>query len=276
MINSIIQSKFKKLFIILFWISIWEIFALIINREIYLPSPFSTIKSLYELLFIKETYRTILYSSYRTICGFLISCIFGITLGYFCGINEFMYDLFNPLISVMRTVPVMSIIIIALMWFKDTDVPIFVAFLMCFPLIWTNTVAGIKNTDIKILQMCKVYNIKKMRILKSVYYIGVAIATFVAVVEIGKIYTRTEYMKFYTLDVVKKIYRLTYNLWDIELILLIGAVIFILIFNIKSYKNKIEGEISFICLKYGIVVFILILLGSCAVNRLRSASTTVR
>lgn len=166
---STIQSKYKKLFIILFWISIWEIFALIINREIYLPSPFTTIKSLYELLFIKETYITILYSSYRTISGFLISCIFGITLGYFCGINEFMYDLFNPLISVMRTVPVMSIIIIALMWFKDTDVPIFVAFLMCFPLIWTNTVAGIKNTDIKLLQMCKVYNIKKIRIIKSVY-----------------------------------------------------------------------------------------------------------
>lgn len=166
---STIQSKYKKIYIILFWILIWEIFALIINREIYLPSPFSTLSALYKILFIKDTYIAILFSSYRTIYGFLISCFFGIILGYFCGINDFMYDLFNPLISVMRTVPVMSIIIIALMWFKDTNVPIFVAFLMCFPLVWTNTVIGIKNTDIKLIEMCKVYNIKKTRIIKSVY-----------------------------------------------------------------------------------------------------------
>lgn len=168
--SFIIQSKYKKLLIISFWIIIWEILALIINQEIYLPSPFSTFISLYKLLFVKGTYITILYSSYRTILGFILSCIIGIILGYFCGINNFMYDLFNPLISVMRTIPVMSIIILALLWFKDTNVPIFVAVLMCLPLIWTNTVAGIKNTDIKLLEMCKVYNIKKIRIIKSVYF----------------------------------------------------------------------------------------------------------
>jgi len=40
---------------------------------------------------------------------------------------------------------------------------------MCFPIVWTNTVIGIKNTDIKLLEMCKLYNIKKFRIIKSVY-----------------------------------------------------------------------------------------------------------
>lgn len=167
---STIQSKFKKIFIILFWISIWGMFSLIINREIYLPSPYSTLKALYKLLFLQETYITILFSSYRTVFGFILSCFLGILFGYFCGINRFLYDLFNPLINIMRTVPVMSIIIIALMWFKDTNVPIFVAFLMCFPIVWTNTVMGIKNTDTKLLEMCKLYNINKFRIIKSVYF----------------------------------------------------------------------------------------------------------
>jgi NitT/TauT family transport system permease protein len=153
----------------LFWISIWGILALIINREIYLPSPYSTLRALSNLMFLQDTYITILFSSYRTLLGFLISCLFGIILGYFCGINKFMYDLFNPLVSIMRTIPVMSIIIIALMWFKDTNVPIFVSFLMCFPIVWTNTVMGIKSTDIKLLEMCKLYNIKKTRIIKSIY-----------------------------------------------------------------------------------------------------------
>jgi NitT/TauT family transport system permease protein len=121
-------------------------------------------------MLVKETYLTIFYSTYRTLSGFLLSCFFGIIFGYFCGIHKLMYEIFNPLITIMRTVPVMSIIIIALMWFKDSNVPIFVAFLMCFPIIWTNIVEGIKNTDYKLLQMCKVYNIKKTRVVKSVYF----------------------------------------------------------------------------------------------------------
>lgn len=103
---------------------------------------------------------------------------------------------------------------------------------------------------------------------KIVYYIGVISAIFIALVESSKIYTRTVFMKVHTTDIAKSIYRLTYNLWDINLILLIGAIILILILNKKKYKNRIEGEISFSCLKYGAAVFLLILLGSCAVNRL--------
>jgi len=167
---SIIQNNLKKLLIMLFWISIWGIFSLIINREIYLPSPYSTLKALYKLLFLKSTYITIILSSYRTIFGFILSCVLGVSLGYICGVNTILHDLFYPLISIMRTIPVMSIIIIALMWFRDTNVPIFVAFLMCFPIVWTNTVMGIKNADIKLLEMCKLYNIKKIRIIQSVYF----------------------------------------------------------------------------------------------------------
>lgn len=170
MMHSILHSKAKKIYIILFWIIVWEVLSLIINQEIYLPSPFSTLNALVDLLKTRDTYITIAYSTYRTLAGFIVSCILGIVLGYLCGINQIFYDLFNPLIGIIRTVPVMSIIIIAIMWFKDTNVPIFVAFLMCFPIIWTNTVSGIKSTDPKLLQMCKIYNIKKIRIVSSVYF----------------------------------------------------------------------------------------------------------
>lgn len=170
MMHSILHNKTKKIYIILFWIIAWEVLSLIINQEIYLPSPFSTFNALVDLLKIRDTYITIAYSAYRTLAGFVISCISGIIIGYLCGTNQLFYDLFNPLIGTIRTVPVMSIIIIAIMWFKDTNVPIFVAFLMCFPIIWTNTVSGIKSTDPKLLQMCKIYNIKKIRIITSVYF----------------------------------------------------------------------------------------------------------
>jgi NitT/TauT family transport system permease protein len=122
------------------------------------------------LLISKDTYITIYYSTYRTLAGFFLSCIFGMFLGIISGIHKPVYNLLNPLIIIIRTIPVMSIIIIAIMWFKDTNVPIFVAFLMCFPIIWTNTVSGILSTDVKLLQMCEVYKIKKTRVISSVYF----------------------------------------------------------------------------------------------------------
>ncbi len=169
MMNSIFRNK-HKLLIVLFWILIWEIIALIINREIYLPSPHAAFSALMNLLLEKDTYITIYYSTYRTLAGFFLSCVSGVLLGIISGIYKPIHDLLNPMIIIIRTIPVMSIIIIAIMWFKDTNVPIFVAFLMCFPIIWTNTVSGIQSTDVKLLQMCKVYKIKKMRVIRAVYF----------------------------------------------------------------------------------------------------------
>jgi len=171
--HSILHNKSRKIYIILFWLVVWEVLSLIINQEIYLPSPFSTFNALVDLLKTKDTYITIFYSTYRTLSGFFVSCLFGIIIGYLCGTNQFFYDLFTPFIGIIRTIPVMSIIIIAIMWFKDSNVPIFVAFLMCFPIIWTNTVSGIRSTDQKLLQMCQIYNIKKIRVIKSVYFYSV-------------------------------------------------------------------------------------------------------
>lgn len=170
---SIIKNSLKKLFLILFWLVIWEIFALIINKEIYLPSPISTFKTLIEILFDKTTYIIIISSTARTIIGLILSCILGIILGFICGLNDFLYELMNPVVIVIRSTPIVSIIILAIIWLKSTNVPIFASFLMCFPVIFTNVATGIKNTDKKILEMCKVYKLNKFEIIKSVYFYSV-------------------------------------------------------------------------------------------------------
>lgn len=185
--TSIIKNSFKKLFIILFWLVIWEIFALIINKEIYLPSPISTFKTLIELLLDKTTYIVILSSTMRTLIGLVLSCIFGIILGFICGLNKPLYELMNPIVIVIRSTPIVSIIILAIIWLKSSNVPIFASFLMCFPVIFTNVSTGIRNTDKKILEMCKVYKLRKFEIIKSVYfrsvlpYINSAIITSIGI-----------------------------------------------------------------------------------------------
>jgi len=170
MIRSITKNrKIRLLLIVLFWLFIWEGLYLIIGRDIYFPSPAATIETL-GLLFTKsESYVVILNSIYRTVLALLFSAAIGIPLGALCGVSKNFFDLFNPLIIVLRSTPVISIIIIAIIWFPSTQVPVFAGFLMCFPVIFTSTAAGIGSTDVKLLEMCRIYRIPGRRVISSVY-----------------------------------------------------------------------------------------------------------
>jgi NitT/TauT family transport system permease protein len=174
--NFIIRnnSKITKVLIIIFWMMVWEIASLGINREVYLPSPIHTIKALMELIGEINFWNSVLMSVFRVALGFFISCGFGILIGIICGLNNFLYALFNPLVIAIKSTPVMSFIIIALIWFQSGNVPVFVCVLMCFPIIWTNVVHGIRQVDRNLLQMAHLYNVKKFLVIKDIYIPSVA------------------------------------------------------------------------------------------------------
>ncbi|MEY8000642.1 ABC transporter permease [Clostridium sp. Mt-5] len=159
----------KKLFILIFWLSIWEFCSIFINNSLLLPSPFEVIKTLFVLM--KEAYfwKSVFSSIIRVISGILISVIVGIVLGVAAGLNKFIEEILDPLIITMKATPVMSIIIIALIWFTSSYVVIFTAVLICFPIVYTNVIQGIKSVDEKLIQMANVYKVKKKYLLKDIY-----------------------------------------------------------------------------------------------------------
>ena len=169
-IFTILKNKnITRVMIAIFWIAIWEIASLLIGKEVYLPSPLNTIKALLTLSITSKFWYSIAMTFIRVVLGFVISCIAGIILGIICGLNRFLYELLNPLVIAIKSTPVMSIIIIALIWFQSGRVPIFVCFLMCFPIIWTNAVEGIRQVSKDLLQMAKVYRVNRSLIIRRIY-----------------------------------------------------------------------------------------------------------
>lgn len=166
---TVLKNRLPSVFAIIFWLIVWEIISLLIGREIYLPSPIHTAKVLIELTADFTFWLSILMSVFRVILGFMISCFLGIIIGIICGLNRFFYELFNPLVVAVKSTPVMSIIIIALLWFESDNVAIFVCFLMCFPIIWTNVVQGIWQVDENLLQMAQVYKVKELLVIRYIY-----------------------------------------------------------------------------------------------------------
>ena len=164
----------KKLSIFVFWILIWQIAYLIIGRDIYVPSPFNVFLVLKDLIFLNRFWISVGASLSRVLLGLIASILIGLIFGVICGLNDFFYEILNPFVVAIKATPVMSFIIVAIIWFSSSGVPIFICFLMCFPIIWTSVVAGIKNVDSKLLEMSTIYNVSKIKILKGIYLPTVA------------------------------------------------------------------------------------------------------
>lgn len=170
--NSTIKNnkKFlKNISIFVFWILIWQMIYTIIGRDIYVPSPFSVFLTLKELIFLSLFWKSVVSSIYRILAGLILSIFFGIIIGIISSMNAYIHDLIKPLMIVIKSTPVLSFIIIALIWFSSSNVPIFICFLMCFPIIWTNVVEGIRQVDEKLLEMARIYQVKTRIVLKKIY-----------------------------------------------------------------------------------------------------------
>jgi len=159
-----------RIFVLLLWIALWEVLYLCINNDIYFPSPLATVKAILALIWMKKTWLIIGMSSYRTLMALVSSAIVGVALGIACGLNRRLYDFFNPLVVVLKSTPVVSVIIIAIIWFRSADVPNFSGFLMCFPIVFSGTVAGIRNTDPKLKEMCSFYGVRRYDVLSGLYF----------------------------------------------------------------------------------------------------------
>ena len=154
---------------IIFWIIIWELGSLFINNDILLPSPLEVLQVLGQLVQKSYFWLSVLSSVGRVLMGLALSIGIGIALGIIAGINKYVEELLNPLLITIKSTPIMSIIILALVWFKSTNVAIFTAILICFPIIYTNVVQGIKAVDIQLLQMAEIYKVKSKYIIKDIY-----------------------------------------------------------------------------------------------------------
>lgn len=164
------KKRWMKFAAVFIWLAIWFIAAIIINDSFKFPGPVETLKALYiNIISGNGFFKTVFTSLFRILLGFALSCFLGLVFGVVAGIKKVFADFMEPLISVIKSTPVMSFIILAMIWFRFATVPIIICFLMCFPIIYSNIRIGISQTDKNILDMAKLYKVKPRRVLSGIY-----------------------------------------------------------------------------------------------------------
>ncbi|MDR1784308.1 MAG: ABC transporter permease subunit [Endomicrobium sp.] len=165
------SNKVKKEYIlaIIFWIVVWEIGSVIVGQEILLVSPIYAIKKLFELSMDLVFWESIFYSFSKIIFGFLCAVLVGILMAIVVSNNRKIRILIEPLILVIQSIPVASFIILCLIWISSENLSIIISFLMVLPIIFRNTLTGIESVGKDLQDMCKVFNVKKTKMVRYVY-----------------------------------------------------------------------------------------------------------
>ncbi|PKM73157.1 MAG: ABC transporter permease [Firmicutes bacterium HGW-Firmicutes-16] len=242
--RSAFATWHRRVLVILFWLAVWEIAYLLIDRDIYFPSPVSVVMTFFRILAEKNTWIIVGLSTYRTLFAIVASAVLGVVIGIVCGLRRTMYDFVNPLMVILKSTPVVSVIIISIIWFRSTDVPIFSGFLMCFPIVFTGTVAGVRSADPKLIEMCRFYGVGRVEMLKSLYfpsakpYINASVISIVGIC--WKAVAAAEVLSMPRLSIGANLYFAKTSL-DPALLFAWTAIIILLSFVFETIYAKVSG-----------------------------------
>jgi len=167
-------SKYKKrriiytILTVLFWLMVWQVASMIIRQSLYMPSPWETLVALSGLVATDIFWLSVAFTFLRVVLGVVISFALGILLAFLAMRSAFLEQLLRPVVAAAKATPVMSIIMLALVWFTSSFVPIFSCVLLCFPIFYTNTLAGLKSVDKQLLEMASVFSVSRRRVITGI------------------------------------------------------------------------------------------------------------
>ncbi len=174
-----------KVIIICFWLLLWEVVSWQDPREIFIASPLSVFVTLINLIKDGSFWVTIAWSSFRIAAGFIMALAAGIILAAAAYNSVIFRELISPVMKIMKTIPVASFIILALLWINNkTNLSVLISFMMVLPLVYTNVLQGLRATERELLQMAKVFRISRWKRVVAIY-IPAALPYFVSAVSVG-------------------------------------------------------------------------------------------
>ncbi len=150
-------------------IAVWKIISLNYN-PIILPAPEKAFYTIYEMMLTQSFWISLGYSFFRIVSGYLLAMVGGTAIGIFMGLSKKADKLLRPLVSMLQTVPNISWILLAIIWFGlNSKIVIFTIFISLMPIFVINSAEGIENTSKEYLEMAAVYQLKPLTVFSKIY-----------------------------------------------------------------------------------------------------------
>ena len=146
---------------LLFWVGLWWFVAWYFAKPLILPTPGAVVHKLGKLMLTAPFWVAVFTSLSRILIGILAALLLGAVLAYVTVKSRLCHHLFSPLLALFKATPVASIIFLMLLWVGRDRVPLWIAFMMALPIVWSNLREGLLQTDRQLLEMAKIFRLSK-------------------------------------------------------------------------------------------------------------------
>jgi len=148
----------------------WEILVLfdVLDSQ-FISSPFEIIRVFFKLLFAGNLLLDIFMSLQRVIVGFLLAAPTAISLGILSGYNKNISNLIIPLVEILRPIPPIAWIPIAILLFGLGNMPAYaIVFLGSFFPIFSSAYFGVKSINNTYINIARSFEMKRLEFIKYI------------------------------------------------------------------------------------------------------------
>lgn len=140
---------------------------------LFLATPGQTLAALARIAPTAGFWQRIAFSALRILAGFLLAVAGGLVLGA-AGARWRRVRIFvEPVMQLIRAMPVASFVILALLWVRGENLSVVVSFTHVLPVVYAGVLAGIADTDPQLLEMARVYRLPLGARLRYIWLPGV-------------------------------------------------------------------------------------------------------
>ena len=133
------------------WLFVWQAGVLVLDQQILLVSPVRVLLRLVELAVELDFWKAVAFSTLRITAGFLLE------------------ELLAPFMLAVKSIPVASFIILALILFSSRNLSVLISFLMVLPVLYSGILGGLRAMDKQMLEMVQLFRIPTFRRIRYVY-----------------------------------------------------------------------------------------------------------
>ena len=167
------MKRYLKFVIPILLILVWQVLAVLVNNEFILPSVDSVVAVLIHptvnILGSGSLLENGMTSLMRVVLGFAIGVLVAVPLGILMGHLEIANDLFDSIIQILRPIPPIAWIPLALAWFKIGLASIlFIIFIGAFFPVLLNTIDGVRRVSRTWIETAYIFGTSELQLIYKV------------------------------------------------------------------------------------------------------------
>jgi len=167
------MKRYLKFVIPILLILVWQVLAVLVNNEFILPSVDSVVAVLIHptvnILGSGSLLENGMTSLVRVVLGFAIGVLLAVPLGILMGHLEIANDLFDSIIQILRPIPPIAWIPLALAWFKIGLASIlFIIFIGAFFSVLLNTIDGVRRVSRTWIETAYIFGTSELQLIYKV------------------------------------------------------------------------------------------------------------